>query len=195
MPDALPQKLSDAELVARANTGDEDAMAEIYLRHREWVYAVAKSFCRNDADAQDFTHETFQYLFRQLPGFTLTAQLRTYLYPVVRNKVFDRKRRAKREELVDDPATLERLAHLGETASARRPDAQPGASFTELVELLPAEEHRQVVALRFHEGLALDEIAARLGIPQGTVKSRLHNALEKLRHLLALTLLLHLAGR
>ena len=131
----------------------------------------------------------------------LTSQLRTYLYPVVRHKIFDHKRRAKREELVDDPAVLERLAHLCETASARRPgvppaaDAAASAGFAELVALLPAEEHRRVVSLRFHEGLTLDEIAARLGIPQGTVKSRLHHALEKLRHLLALALLLHLAGR
>jgi RNA polymerase sigma-70 factor (ECF subfamily) len=185
------QSLTDAELIARANTGDEAAMSEIYLRHREWVYAVAKSFCRNDADAQDFTHETFQYLFRQLPNFTLTSQLRTYLYPVVRNKVFDHQRRARREDLVDDPETLERLSQIGGTATS--PEA--AANFADLVALLPSEEHRQVVSLRFHEGLSLDEIATRLGIPPGTVKSRLHNALEKLRHLMALTILLQLMHR
>lgn len=184
--------LDDAELIARAKAGDDQAMTEIYLRHRDWVYAVAKSFCRHEADAEDFTHETFQYLFRQLPNFTLTSQLRTYLYPVVRNKVFDHKRRAKHEELAEDPETLERLAELGGNSAGSPP---PPSAFADLVALLPSEEHRQVVELRFHEGLSLDEIAARLHIPAGTVKSRLHNALEKLRHLLALAVLLHLLPR
>jgi RNA polymerase sigma-70 factor (ECF subfamily) len=159
----------DQALIAAANAGDVAALETLYYRYRDWVAGLAFHFTRHHEDALDVLQETFAYFFGKFPGFALTAQLKTFLYPVVRNLSLDAVRRARRErptgELPADPP-----------APAPAPSAELDALLAGL-----AEAEREVLLLRFADGLALREIALALDIPLGTVKSRLHNALERLR--------------
>jgi RNA polymerase sigma-70 factor (ECF subfamily) len=158
----------DLALVERANRGDERAFTEIYQRHRDWVARTAFRFCGDRDDALDVLQDTFAYLFGRFPGFVLTAQLRTYLYPIIKHQSFDRRRRRGAEP-----------AFHGEPAVA--PEPSPDRLDAErLLSLLP-EEQREVTRLRFADDMSLADIAAALQIPVGTVKSRLHNALATLR--------------
>jgi RNA polymerase sigma factor (sigma-70 family) len=168
---------SDRELVAAANRGDAAAMEALYRRHRSWVYSLALSFTGQAEDAADASQEVFFYLFQKFPGFELTCELRSFLYPAVRNIAMRiRQKRARVVPLAD------------EAEPAARPDSPESESgddrLAELVAGLP-DELREVVVLRFGRDLALEEIAAELELPLGTVKSRLHRALAQLRDRLA----------
>src|SRR5262245_38137564 len=157
---------SDEDLVRAIQSGRTEAFEALYLRHRDWVLALAWRFCRNREDALDVLQDTFAYLVEKLPGLELRARLRTFLYPAVKHLALSRKRARK-------TAPLEAAAEL--PAPAAEPD-EIGAHLGSL-----PEAQREVVLLRFAEGFDLEEIAAALGIPLGTVKSRLHHALKALR--------------
>jgi RNA polymerase sigma-70 factor (ECF subfamily) len=164
---------SDLQLVAAANRGDAAAMEALYERHRDWVYSLARRVTGNRDDAADVLQEVFAYVFSKFPGFELTCRMRTFLYPAVRNtavRIRDRRRRTRDIEEAAEPAAR----------ANRDPCAGEGGAVADLVIRLP-EEQREIVLLRFAEDLALEEIAATLEIPLGTVKSRLHRALSELR--------------
>ena len=165
---------SDVVLVAAINGGDAAAFEVLYFRHREWVAGLAFRFTGDSDAALDVMQETFLYLLRKFPGFRLTANLKTFLYPAVRNLSISARRKTARYQAT--PAELEQL----ERAPA---PAVPGAEAGDLPVVLGAlpEEQREVLLLRFVDGLGLAEIAVAMDIPLGTVKSRLHNALQTLR--------------
>jgi RNA polymerase sigma-70 factor, ECF subfamily len=164
---------SDEELVGAANGGERGALEALYLRHRDWIFTVARRFCQNDADAADVLQETFLYFLDKFPGFELRAQLRTFLYPVAKHLAMNRRRQDERTEPL--PEDLDRRP-----AATPRDEATERQALAEMVEKLP-EIHREVIQLRFADGLDLEEMARALEIPPGTVKSRLHHALAALR--------------
>jgi len=164
---------TDHELVAAANAGDAAAFEALYRRHRDWVVRLAWRFTGSEHDALDVLQETFAYLFGKFPGFRLTARMTTFLYPVVRNLSLNRLRKSRREAPLPDEAERS-LPARGEPAPGAHDDLRA------LLASLPDGE-REVLLLRFADGLAIKEIAEALGIPLGTVKSRLHNALRALR--------------
>jgi RNA polymerase sigma-70 factor (ECF subfamily) len=117
--------------------------------------------------------ETFLYFLKKFPGFRLTAKLQTFLYPAVRNLSIAARKKAERYQSTEPDAPI--IAE--QTAAPTTAQEEP---IEAALALLP-ETHREVLWLRFVDGLELAEIAAAMEIPLGTVKSRLHNALETLR--------------
>jgi len=168
---------SDEELVEVCNRGGaaeaSSAFESLYRRHRDYVLRVALRFTDDRELAADALQEVFMYLLRQFPppgpGLELTARLSTYLYPIARSSTVTLLRKSRRIE-----------------SAATEPDELPAAPVRDNDDLdrlladLPAER-REILTLRFVDGMALDEIAAALGIPLGTVKSRLHLAVRALR--------------
>lgn len=151
----------DRDLVARRD------FEALYDRHHEWVASLAFRLTGDRDAALDVVQETFVYLHRKIPALELRCSLKTLLYPVVKHLSLSRRRQSRRTVALEpdafaappDPATQDLVSLLGD---------------------LP-ETHQEVVRLRFVDGLDLAGIAAALGIPVGTVKSRLHTALEHLR--------------
>ncbi len=146
------------------------------------MLAVAHRFCRDREDALDVMQEAFLYLLRQFPGFELRAKLTTYLYPVVRNLATDRARRRQRW-LASQQRLRERGGAGGGGGGGQQPSPPPPREDDDLHRLLAClpQTHREVVLLRFVDDLPLAEIAQAMGLPVGTVKSRLHHALRMLR--------------
>ena len=166
---------SDQELIAAINDGDSDAFEVLYYRHRDWVVRLAYRFTGDRELALDVLQETFLYFVKKFPGFRLTAQLRTFLYPAVRNLSIAARRKAERfQSAEDETGTLGVL-------TTTDPAVSQDESLIAALEVL-SDEHREVLLLRFVDALSLAEIAEALSIPRGTVKSRLHNALACLRH-------------
>jgi RNA polymerase sigma-70 factor (ECF subfamily) len=171
--------LSDEALVEACNRGDAaaalEAFSSLYRRHRDYVLRVALRYTEDRELAADALQEVFTYLLRQFPppgpGLTLTARLTSYLYPIAKNSTITLLRKARRSE-----------------GSDVEPDALPGPAgfgagdddLDRLLAVLPTAR-REILSLRFVDGLALEEIAEALAIPLGTVKSRLHLAIKALR--------------
>jgi RNA polymerase sigma-70 factor (ECF subfamily) len=169
-----PEALSDRQLIAAINSGDAAAFEVLYFRYRDWVAALACRFTGDNDAALDVLQETFLYVLRKFPGFRLTANFKTLLYPAVRNLSIAARRKAERYQ-----ATEDELSQLENTAAPT--GTTPALGDLQIVlSGLPAEQ-REVILLRFMDGFTLGEIAEAMETPLGTVKSRLHNALETLR--------------
>lgn len=166
---------ADEALIALINQGDAEAFEVLYRRHRDWVVNLAFRLMGDRQLALDVLQETFLYVLRKFPGFVLTCQFRSFLYPAVRNLSIAARQKSARiqsSEAID----LDQFE-----APRENTDAQSSrAHFAAVIADLP-ESQREVVLLRFVDGLSLDEIAEAMDVPTGTVKSRLHNALAALR--------------
>lgn len=178
--DVSEAKLSDEELVRLANSGDADGFEQLYVRHRDWVVRLAWRFTHDHDDALDVMQDAFAYFFSKFPGFELRAKMTTFLYPVVRNLSIERTRKRRRTVPIADADSVEAEAH----PDSRAADAGEGAE--QLADALGVlnEGEREVVHLRFTDAMKLGEIAEALSVPLGTVKSRLHSALSRLRKIL-----------
>jgi RNA polymerase sigma-70 factor (ECF subfamily) len=169
MPDPTDQQLVDA-----LNGGDARAFDALYARYRDWVVRLAVRFTGHEDDALDVLQETFSYVFRKFPGFRLTASMTTFLYPVVKNLSIAARRKRTRmasTDAADSPDPPAPVAH------------DPDGGRAELAAVMSAlpDGQREVLLMRFVDGMSLQEIAAALAIPEGTVKSRIHNAIATLR--------------
>jgi RNA polymerase sigma-70 factor (ECF subfamily) len=164
---------SDQELIELANRGDSDAFEALYRQHRDWVYRLAWRFTGNRTDALNVLQETFIYLLGKFPGFKLTSSMTTFLYPVVRHvSSIIRNKTTKftsEEQIIDE---------LGDADSKESEHYR--SELAAVLIVLPVEQ-REVLLMRYVDDRNLQEIAAALDIPVGTVKSRLHNALQTLR--------------
>ena len=164
----------DVELVAAANQGSHAAFEALYRRHRDWTVNLAFRFTGDEALALDVMQETFLYLLRKFPGFELRSRLRTFLYPAVRNLSIAARRKAGRCQAGAGEENLLTTLPAPEVVASGNDD------LTAVLAGL-TEEQREVLLLRFVDGLSLEEISIAMEIPLGTVKSRLHNALKTLR--------------
>ena len=166
--------LSDHDLIAAINGGDAAAFEILYFRYRDWVAALAFRFTGDNDAALDVLQETFLYVLRKFRGFRLTANFKTFLYPAVRNLSIAARRKAERYQ-----ASEEELKQIENTPGPIGTGPAPGDLDIILAEL--PDEQREVILLRFVDGFSLGEIAEAMHLPLGTVKSRLHNALQTLR--------------
>lgn len=177
-----PDDVSD--LLASAQNGDVAAFSRLMEAEQSRLMAQALAFCGNTHAAQDLVQETMIAAWKSLPRFDGSCRLFTWLYVILLRQ----HRRSlgwfsRRLPL----ATLEQQAMAvrhepAAPAEGDGPDASDADLLRAMLAALPAR-HREVVRLRFYAEAAEAEIAAALGISPGTVKSRLHHALEKLRRM------------
>jgi len=163
---------TDEELIAAINAGDGAAFEALYRRYRDWVAGLALRFTGDYDLALDVLQETFIYLLEKRPALRLTARLTTFLYPAVKNLSIAARRKRNRHA-PGEQGLFDLPAREGPPDSARE---ELAAVFSTL-----PDAQREVLLMRFADDMAIEEIAAALAIPAGTVKSRLHNALKTLR--------------
>jgi len=163
---------SDQQLIESINGGDSEAFEILYYRYRDWVYNLAWRFTHNGSDSLDVLQETFTYLLDKFPGFCLSASMTTFLYPVVKHLAMNISRKNRRFISGED--------NLDEIPTPAEESAEHRSELAVVLNILP-EEQREVLLMRFVDDMDLKEIAAALNIPIGTIKSRLHRALNTLR--------------
>ncbi len=174
MPQTGKEQWPDEALISALNEGDLSAFEVLYYRYRDWIVSLAHRFTGDREDALDVLQETFAYFHRKFPGFVLSCRLTTFLYPVVKN-LFDC-RAAQRQRFIGRDEALDFVPAPPSNVDASEDMEQLAATLKTLPEI-----HREVLLMRFIDDLSLEEIAVALGIPLGTVKSRLHNAMEAIR--------------
>jgi RNA polymerase sigma-70 factor, ECF subfamily len=173
-----------SELVAIAREGDMRAFSRLMEELQPRLLGQALTFCCDAHLAQDLVQETMIAAWRSLPRFDGSCRLFTWLYVILLRE----HRRSlgwlsRRLPL----ATLEQKALAARQepvapAEGEGADAGEAELLRAMLAALPAR-HREVIRLRFYADAGEAEIAAALGISPGTVKSRLHHALEKLRRM------------
>lgn len=169
---------SDLDLIDAVNHGDAEAFDTLYLRHRDYAIRIAMRFSGERDLALDAVQDSFVYFYQKFPGFTLTAKLTTFLYPVVKHNALSAKHKARRTQGDTSDEALQAQPDRDRAADPAQADA-PGDLHTVLANLPDAQ--REVLTLRFVDGLPLEDIAKTLDIPLGTVKTRIHHAIKKLR--------------
>src|SRR5436305_15118595 len=104
-------KRNDLELIAAINRGDAAAFEVLYFRYRDWVVGLAHRITGDSDTALDVMQETFLYFLRKFPGFRLTANLKTFLYPAVRNlSIAARKKTGRYQATENELEQLERAS-------------------------------------------------------------------------------------
>jgi len=158
----------DAQLLARVLEGDHEAFGEIMRNHEDRVFSVCLRIMGNRDHALDATQETFLTAFRKASQFQGNSALGTWIYRIAVNTCYDQLRRQKRRRADPMPDHLDPTDHKAEEAidsAGLRPEIQSALA------RIP-DDFRSAVILSDIEGLGLPEVAEILGIPVGTVKSR-----------------------
>jgi RNA polymerase sigma-70 factor (ECF subfamily) len=171
----------DAELFVRAQRGNIDAYEEIVQRYQQLAFRTAYVITRSAAEAEEASQDAFVKAYRALGSFRTGAQPRPWLLRIVANEARNRVRSAgRRQRLELRLAEGFRLGDAAPSPEAAAVDADERQRRLALVNELD-ENDRQVIASRYFLELNSEEAAAALGIPEGTVKSRLARALSRLR--------------
>ena len=175
---------SDKDLIRRLAKGDESAFDLLYERHRGFVLSVARRYTAQEEDALDVLQDAFSWLIRRADSIDLRAKMTTLLYPVVRHQSIDlARRRRRRKEVHPEGVGNDGDGDYFEQLPAPCEEPGAGSQRADLAAVLKtlSSAHREIVLMRYVDGLENDEIAEVLKIPPGTVKSRLHYALNRLR--------------
>jgi RNA polymerase sigma-70 factor (ECF subfamily) len=175
----------DRALVAQAQAGERAALDELLRRHYDRIYAICRRIAGNDADAADATQEALMAIVRGLSKFDNRAAFSTWSYRVATNACLDELRRRKRRPT---PALIDEHDGWAErNVEDRAPSFDEQIAVRDEVQMaliqLP-EEFRAPVVLRDCAGLDYAQIAETLGIPPGTVRSRIARGRTKLAELM-----------
>ncbi len=178
------------ELLDRARMGDAAAFCRLVAQHERRLLGQASGLARDMTAAEDLVSETLVEAWRSLARYNGSCRFSTWLFAILLHRHQKALRRARSRPvplaaLPSAEADERRQAQENMPAGGRSPAEEAmrqeaARQLRQAVEALP-EKHQRVVLLRFFEEASLPEIAALLGCSVGTVKSRLHYALEKLR--------------
>lgn len=176
-------------LVAECRQGDPDAFARLVALHEHMVFNLALRLTGDPEEARDVAQDVFLQVFRMLSRFEGRSSLKTWIYRIVVNQCHNRQRWWKRRRK-DRMRPLEDLTPADEAQmSARSQASNPYEEIrrreqghaVQAALLGVSFEHRAILLLREVEGLSVEQVAESLGLPAGTVKSRLSRAREALR--------------
>ena len=158
----------DAQLLARVVDGDHDAFDQIMRNHEDRVFSVCLRIMGNRDHALDATQETFLTAFRKAEQFKGNSALGTWIYRIAVNTCYDQLRKQKRRRTDPIPD------HIDPTDFSAEDQVDSAGLRPEIQRALAAipEDFRAAVILSDIEGLGLPDVAQVLGVPVGTVKSR-----------------------
>jgi len=186
---------SDAEIIEQARRGDPLAWEKLVIRHTKRIYNLCYRFVERADQAEDLTQDVFIKVFRNLDNYRAeTGSFVTWLISVSRNLLIDHYRQTRAERLTVSASADEEEEQgpslLQNLLAARTPSPEEEVGRAEEAALLKrclnrlSPELREAVILRDIEELSYQEIGTVLGIPDGTVKSRINRGrIELARHL------------
>jgi len=164
----------DIELLRRAGAGNAAAFHVLVDRHAQRLYRLAVSLIGNAVDAEDVLQETFIGAFRGLKSFEGRSSVKTWLSRILVVQAAQW-RRGKRRRSMEAPGDL-----AGDSVAATGSNPEAGIDVNAAIAKL-SPEHREVIVLREFEQMSYEEMAEVLGVPRGTVESRLSRARSEMR--------------
>lgn len=180
------QRQADADLVRRAQEGDETAFADLFNAHKGKIYSLCLRMTSNTAEAEDLTQDAFLQVFRKLATFRGDSALSTWLYRVAVNTVLMHfRKKGLRQVSLDEPANQEAGAPKREhgKVDGRLSTSVDRIALARAMKELPAG-YRKIFLLHEVKGYEHHEIARLLSCSVGNSKSQLHKAKMRMRELL-----------
>lgn len=185
----------DLTLVQRVRSGDQRAFKQLVERYQRKVYAVAYGMLKDKEEARDVAQEAFVKVYKYLDHFKGDASFYTWLYRITANICIDqmRKKGTSRGDAVEFDETIATdtaEANIGALGSKLGTNPQKAMLRKELAEKIELalqevpEKHREILLMREVEGMSYEDLAKVLGIPKGTVMSRLFHARLKVQKIL-----------
>ena len=173
---------ADEAALARMAHGDHDALAELYDRHARMVYSLALRILQDRADAEDVVQEVFSQAWTQAARYdTSRGAVAAWMLMLARSRSIDRLRtRRARPDTTAEPHQVLSIADSGVRQDLQLLSAEQVGLLQKALAELPAPQ-RVALELAYYEGLTHAEIAERLQEPLGTVKTRIRQAVIKLR--------------
>ena len=171
----------DVLLVWRLRQGDRDACVELIHRHHQKVYGYLRRLGADSPLAEDLTQETYAKAWAHLETLHEAPSLRSWLLAIARNEYFQwrRVKRADEQTTAEPPDCPDERPSAEENLGRAERDQRLWQAVAQL-----EADSQETVALHYFQELSLKEVGAVLGLPTGTVKSRLNRALESLRGVL-----------
>jgi RNA polymerase sigma-70 factor (ECF subfamily) len=185
-PAAPESRQSDQSSLARIARGDQAAFAELYDRHARLVYSLALRILQDRSDAEDIVQEVFAQVWAQAARYDASrGAVAAWMLTLTRSRAIDklRAKRARPEAAIEADAA-ERVMDFSAAQDLELLSAEQVTRLQRALNELP-DAQRTALDLAYYEGLTHVEVAARLGEPLGTVKTRIRQAVIKLREVLA----------
>ncbi|WP_026379902.1 sigma-70 family RNA polymerase sigma factor [Afifella pfennigii] len=173
---------SDEDLLRKIADGERAAMQTLFARHQVRVFRFVFQMVRDEALAEDITSDTFLDIWRQADRFQFRSRVTTWILGIARFKALAARRKRR-----EDSAEEEEIASVADSADTPELSAQKASKAGQLTACIGrlSEVHREIVDLVYYQELSIKEIAALLGIPDNTVKTRMFHARKRLSELMA----------
>lgn len=172
----------ERDLIQQCLSGNRDAFRRLIEPHQDFVFRVALSVLGNREEAEEAAQDAFVRAYRGLGSFSARVPFQAWMYRIaIRTALNARRRRRRIFERLKPPAWFGRLAsETSEAPDVRFAKQDARVRLRAIIDRLPGKL-QEVVVLTYMEDLCCGEVAQRLNVPEGTVKSRLHRAREKLQ--------------
>jgi RNA polymerase sigma-70 factor (ECF subfamily) len=172
-------------LIQQVAKQDRDAFGQLYDRFSTLVFTLAMRMLKARSDAEDLLQEVFVQVWRQAQGYTTKrGSPEAWIINIARSRAIDKIRSIRRMEksfvLTDDSAR----AGSGENVESSAAESEARLAMNSALANLP-EAQRKVLALAYFDSLTQTEIAERLAEPLGTVKTRMHSGIQRLREIVS----------
>jgi RNA polymerase sigma-70 factor (ECF subfamily) len=164
--------MDDREAVERCRAGEREAYRVLVERYEREAFAHAFTLLLNRADAEDAVQDAFVDAWRAIRRFDPSRRFYPWFYVILRNRCL-KSRRGRSPERLDETLVV----------AATPEDRDLAGDFDRALRKLPAGD-RELLTLHHLDGLGVREVAARIGVPEGTVMSRLSAARRRLREAL-----------
>jgi RNA polymerase sigma-70 factor (ECF subfamily) len=180
------QNTPEGALVRRAQSGDETAFREIVERYQTKVFSIIHGVVRQRNDVEDIAQQVFAKIYVSLKSFDFRSSLITWIYKIAVNECFDYLRKRKVRKLVYESDLSEDEVRRVENTEPKTERATPvDSSLAQrdyVMKLLSrvSEEERALLMLKEVEGYSVEELAAKTGMNENTIKVKLFRARQKL---------------
>lgn len=182
-------KWNDKGLVARVKLGDKKAFKELVMKYQHKIFMIAFGILKNEEDAYDVTQEVFMKIYKYVENFQENSTFYTWVYRIAYNVSLDIYRKRKSDSAVEYGETLKHneyadaVHHKIDSPSQKVLNQELSVQMEEALNML-SEEHRAILVMREFEELSYDEISEIIGVPKGTVMSRIHHARSHLKEIM-----------
>lgn len=175
--------LTDAQLWLTMTQGQTEALGVLYDRHAGLVYSVALTVLGHPQEAEDLTQDIFVRLIHRSPYDPQRGSFRTFLAILTRSRALDRVRSRQRETLRSKQQQTDTSGSVPSVVMDELSQQEQTQEVQAALAQLSAQQ-QQLLKMSYYEGLTQATIAERLGLPLGTVKSKVRRSLLKLREIL-----------